>query len=84
MVSKFNFFFGRCIFFYLYFNFCVVYLKSLFITARRNAACMKQKRNKRKNLYKTKKKKVEEEDEVEGEEDGEGGVEQEEIMKIEC
>lgn len=71
--------------FSLYFNFCVVYLKSLFIKARRNAACMKQKRNKRKNLYKTKKKKeVEEEEEVEGEEDGEGGVEQEEIMKIEC
>lgn len=39
---------------------------------------------KEKNLYKTRKKKVEEEEEVEGEEDGEGGVEQEEIMKIEC
>lgn len=75
--------------FSLYFNFCVVYLKSLFITARRNAACMKQERNKRKNLYKTKKNKKEkeveeEEEEVKGEEDSEGGVEQEEIMKIEC
>lgn len=71
-------------FFIFQFLRCIFKLKSLFNYSKKKCSLRETEEEQKKKLIQNQKKKVEEEEEVEGEEDGEGGVEQEEIMKIEC